>query len=138
MISLTLKSGRYLQKKKEVIEKSLRRYYAQYLNSDFFAVFVEEEHKPAAVAFLSIAEKPAGISFPTGKTATVFNVLTYPQYRRKGYATKAMKMLIEEAKKKDVSYIELLATKDGRPLYQKLGFEEFQPSGFLEMKLMLV
>lgn len=36
-------------------------------------------------------------------------------------------MAIEDAKRLDLAYIELSASKAGYPLYQKLGFEEEQP-----------
>ncbi len=125
-------------KQRSTIEYSLRHYYAEHINNDFFAVFVQEGGVVASVAFLSITEKPASSAFPTGKAGTLLNVFTYPQYRKKGYATKAISMLIQKAKEENLSYVELSTTESGRPLYEKLGFEVPEASPFPQMKLVLI
>ena len=63
-------------------------------------------------------------SFITGKTGTVLNVYTKPEYRKKGYAKKIMNMMLEDAKAENVSIIELKATEDGYSLYRSVGFED--------------
>ena len=63
-------------------------------------------------------------SFITGKTGTVLNVYTKPEYRKKGYAKKLMNMMLEDAKAENVSIIELKATEDGYSLYRSVGFED--------------
>ena len=122
----------------EVIENSLRQYYPKHLNIDFFAAFVEAGSEIASAAFLAISEKPANLSFPTGKVGTVLNVFTYPEYRKKGYASSTMNALICEAKKQNLSYIELSASQSGKPLYEKLGFKEITSGHFTDMKLSLL
>ena len=124
---------------REIIESNLRQYYSAYLNTDFFAAFAEENNEIASVAFLAISRKPANLSFPTGKIGTILNVLTYPQYRKKGYATGAMNALICEAKRRNLSYLELSSTESGKSLYKKLGFIDSLPSeNFTDMKLSLL
>lgn len=120
---------------KKQITSQLRAYYKKHLNRDFFAVLAEKEEETVSAAFLVIYEKPANPWFKTGKTATLLNVLTYPQHRKKGYAAKAIKMLIEKAKQLDVSYIDLSASETGKPLYEELGFVEVHST---EMRLRLV
>jgi len=63
---------------------------------------------------------------------------SYPEYRKMGYATNTMNLLIDEAKKQDASYIELSASDLGKSLYKKLGFQEHKPSHFTEMKMSLL
>ena len=109
---------------REQLAAQLGPYFKTHLNRDFFAALAEDEVTLAAAAFLAVAEKPANPNFPTGKTGTVLNVFTYPAYRRRGYATAAMNALIDVAKQQDLSYLELSASQSGKPLYQKLGFEE--------------
>ena len=75
-------------------------------------------------AFLLIVDKPMSPSFITGKTGTVLNVYTKPEYRKKGYAKKLMNMMLEDAKAENVSNIELKATEDGYSLYRSVGFED--------------
>lgn len=75
-------------------------------------------------AFLLIVEKPMSPSFITGKTGTVLNVYTKPEYRHRGYAKELMKMILEDAVAQDVSIIELKSTEDEYSLYKSVGFED--------------
>ena len=120
------------------METNLRQYFAEHINRDFFAAIVEADEKIVATAFLAVSAKPANLSFPTGKTGTILNVLTYPEHRRKGYAESSLKLFLEEARRQNLSYIELSASEMGKPLYQKLGFREKVPSDFTEMRLSLL
>jgi predicted GNAT family acetyltransferase len=123
----------------EQIRTQLQSYYSKHMNDDFFAAFVEDEDgNVVSTAFLVIVEKPANLSWPTGKTGTILNVLTYSDYRNKGYATMALNLLIDIAKKQDVSFIDLSASELGRSLYKKLGFQEKGSSHFTEMRKYLL
>ena len=123
----------------DMIENNLRWYYLKYLNTDFHAALVEIDNEIASVAFLAISAKPANLTFPTGKTGTVLNVLTYPEHRKKGYATTTMNLLLDEANRQGLSYVELSASQAGKSLYQKLGFKESKPSEhFTQMTLSLL
>jgi len=114
-------------------------YYPKHLNTDFFAALVEDDGgKIGSTVFLAISEKPANLSFPTGRTGTILNVLTYPEYRRQGCATLALSRIIDEAKRQNLSYLELSASEMGKPLYARLGFHEIGHSHFTDMKLNLV
>ena len=75
-----------------------------------------------STVFLLIQERPANPSFLTGLTGTILNVYTIPVYRRRGIAERLLKMAIREAERKNLSYIELKATRSGEPLYRRLGF----------------
>jgi len=124
---------------REAIETNLREYYSKYLNTGFFATLAEEDGEITSVAFLAISTRPANLSFPTGKIGTILNVLTYPEYRKRGYATSTMGALIFEARNQNVSYIELLSSESGKSLYQKLGFvESVKSEHFIDMKLSLL
>ena len=67
-------------------------------------------------------EQPANLWHINGRTATVLNVYTAPDVRRLGYAEGVMRLLMEHAATLDLSYIDLQAAPQGRPLYEKLGF----------------
>jgi len=123
---------------KDLISSQLRQYYSKHLNHDFFAAFTENESgEIASTAFLVIIEKPANLSWLTGKTGLILNVLTYTEFRKMGYATKTIDLLIEEAREQNLSFIELSASDSGKSLYKKLGFHELEPSRFTEMKMSL-
>lgn len=124
---------------KERIRNQLQEYYTTHLNADFFAAFMENETGTiVSTAFLVISEKPANLSWPTGKTGLILNVLTYSEYRNKGYATNLLNFLIEKAKELDVSYLELSASELGKSVYKNLGFHEKESSHFTEMKMDLI
>ncbi len=82
----------------------------------------EADGTAVSTAYLAASEKPANPRFITGKTATLHNVFTYPEYRGRGYATAVLECIIRQAKAMNVSVIELSATETGRPVYEKLGF----------------
>lgn len=108
----------------KLIESLLPGYYEKHLNKDLMAYVVRNENDIVSCAFLLIVEKPMSPSFITGKTGTVLNVYTKPEYRKKGYAKKLMNMMLEDAKAENVSKIELKATEDGYSLYRSVGFED--------------
>jgi GNAT superfamily N-acetyltransferase len=86
------------------------------------------------VAYLATNKKPPNQNFINGKTGTLLNVFTYPEYRNQGMATELLRRIIEEAKKESINEIELSATKAGEKIYKKLGFKE---SKYKEMNIEL-
>lgn len=108
----------------KVIKASLPIYYEKHLNKDLMIYIARGEENIVSCAFLLIVEKPMSPSFITGKTGTVLNVYTKPEYRNKGYAKRLMTMLLEDATEHGLSVIELKSTEEGYPLYKAVGFEE--------------
>ncbi len=108
----------------ELMKSTLPSYYTKHLNKDLIVYVARDEEDIVACAFLLIVEKPMSPSFITGKTGTVLNVYTKPEYRKKGYAKKLMTMMLEGAKAQGLSVIELKATEDGYSLYKSVGFED--------------
>ena len=108
----------------EVIEikKELPDYFKKHISNDLFIFVVREEQTIVACAFLLVIEKPMSPAFINGKTGTVLNVYTCPAYRRKGYARLIMETLLEEAKKLQLSVVDLKSTDDGYYLYKSVGF----------------
>ena len=121
--------------RKNEFSAQLRSYFAiHFEHGDFAAVFAEDTEKVASVGYLIISERPPAPSFPNGRIGTVLNVLTYPEYRRRGFATLILQRLIAVARDMQVSSVDLLATADGKELYSKLGFDT---SGYCPMRLRL-
>ncbi len=133
---LTTDMGSLKAEDEAVIKSQLVNYIIRNLNQTFIAYFAEVDKKVVSTAFLAISEKPANPRFITGKTGTLLNVLTYPEYRRKGLASKVILSIIKEARQLGVSYIELSATEEGKPVYEKLGFSEIK-SKYTAMRLQL-
>ena len=119
------------------IRKQLDGYYEDHINKDFYAYIAEEEGQVVASAFLLVVERPANPSFPTGRIGTILNVYTRPGYRRRGLAGRLLEMVKKDAKELRLSYLELLATEEGYPLYLKQGFRDYK-SKCMEMRLELI
>ena len=115
--------GNLYPDEKEKIQEQLHYYFPKHISDGtFIGVIAESNNEVMCVAYLAISEKPANPSFLTGKTGTLLNVLTYPQYRRQGIAIKVINKILDEAKRYGISHIDLLATNEGKPLYEKIGF----------------
>ena len=106
----------------EAIKRELPGYFQAHLGKDLFVYVIRDGQTIVSCAFLLTVEKPMSPAFINGKTGMVLNVYTCPSYRRKGCAKKIMEALLSEAKKMEISVIELKATKDGYPLYRSIGF----------------
>lgn len=116
--------GNLTEDQESAIRLQLASYFTKHINNDFLAILAETKNDVVSTAFFVIDERPANPIFITGKAGTLLNVFTYPKYRRMGFAKKVIERIIEEAKQIGVSSIDLLATQDGKPLYEKLGFTE--------------
>lgn len=122
---LKMNKGFLSSEDEEIIRKQLYNYFEKHIPlGDFIAMIGELDNKIVATAFLILQERPANSSFITGLTATLLNVMTYPEFRRKGIAMKVIQALIEDAKSLGVSSIDLSSTENGKELYKKLGFVE--------------
>ena len=120
----------------QVLRVQLPLYFSRHLGKDCHVYLAEEHQSAVSCAFLIVLEKPANPTFPTGKVGTVMNVYTRPVYRRRGFACALLEQLISDARKMDLSYLELKATEQGRHLYQRLGFNR-EISRYLPMRLIL-
>lgn len=108
----------------EDLKKNLGDYFEKSLkNNEFLAVAIDNEGTIYSVAFLSIAERPPRNSNEPSRIGTVYNVYTYPQYRKQGFATKVMERLCEEAGNLNLCAVDLYGSNEGKPLYEKLGFK---------------
>ena len=106
----------------EAIKRELPGYFQAHLGKDLFVYVIRDGQTIVSCAFLLTVEKPMSPAFINGKTGMVLNVYTCPSYRRKGCAKKIMEALLSEAKKMEISVIELKATEDGYHLYRSVGF----------------
>ena len=66
------------------------------------------------------------------RRATILNVYTDPEYRRRGIARKLMQAIIAWCQRQGFARITLHASDDGRHLYESLGFE---PSNEMRLNL---
>lgn len=131
---LTEDNGRLDSAELTLLKQSLPDYFMRNLNQNIFCYAARQGQEIVACAFLLVIEKPMSPAFITGKTGTVMNVYTKPEYRHCGYARKLMEMLLADAAEQNLSVVELKATEAGYPLYKSLGFEDVK-SKYHSMKI---
>lgn len=117
-----------------IAERSRDFFERRLPRNDLVAMFGEENGVVLSTAFLLVSEKPANPDFPNGLVGTILNVYTLPDHRGKGHSTKVMAALVEEGRKMGLAALDLLATHEGKGLYEKLGFTV---SGYSSMRLFL-
>jgi GNAT superfamily N-acetyltransferase len=66
------------------------------------------------------------------RRATILNVYTDPEYRRRGIARQLVQTMIAWCQREGFARVTLHASDDGRHLYESLGFE---PSNEMRLKL---
>ncbi len=104
------------------IRMGLPDYFEKNLNQNIFCYLGKDNEQIVACAFLLLVEKPMSPAFINGRTGTVLNVYTKPEYRYKGYGKLVMEKLLSDAVKKNLSVVELKSTEDGYSLYKSVGF----------------
>ncbi len=125
--------GELSEVEEQALKAVLPQYFQIHLNRDMEGFLAVEKNDIIGIAMLVIIEKPANPRFITGKTGTVLNVYVKPENRRQGIGTRLISLLIDFAEQQQLDYIELKATKDGYPLYEKLGFME-EKSHYIPMR----
>lgn len=104
---------------------SLRKYFSPALREGKYISWIADyRRKPVGFSGMVIREQPGNFEIPKGKTGYILNIFTLKEFRKNGIASKLMKKLIEEGQLLDLDRVELRATRDGEPVYRKMGFAE--------------
>ncbi|MEI8201320.1 MAG: GNAT family N-acetyltransferase [Eubacteriales bacterium] len=104
------------------LRTQLAVYIPKHLNRDLFIFTAKDNRRIISTVFLSMTEKIPNTEYPNGITGIVHNVYTYPAYRKAGMATALLQEMVKQARFLDISAVDLIATDEGRPLYEKAGF----------------
>lgn len=112
---------------RECMENQLPDYFNRKLGDELVAFVAKDDEKVVSVAYLHIIEMPANSILLNGLYGEVLSVYTEPEYRGKGLCTTLIKNLIEYGEKRGLGRVDLSATRDGYPIYSKLGFVDKEP-----------
>lgn len=107
-----------------IIANNLQVYFQEHLNKDLLVFVCRNTDEIVSCCFLCVSEKPPNPTFINGKTGTILNVYTKPEYRKNGIAGKLLNMLLAESEKIGLDFVELKATDSGYSLYKSIGFED--------------
>ena len=107
---------------KECMEKQLPDYFNRKLGDELVAFVAKDAERIVSVAYLHIIEMPANSILLNGLYGEVLSVYTEPEYRGKGLCTQLIRNLVEYGKKRGLGRVDLSATKEGYPIYAKVGF----------------
>ena len=116
------------------VEKQSRAYYEKALaDGTHTALLVSDHGQFIGAGGISYYRVMPTYHNPTGRKGYIMNMYTRPEYRRKGIAFHTLDLLIQDARKKGITFVSLEATTAGRPLYEKYGFSGMKD----EMELIL-
>lgn len=107
---------------KKCMEKQLPDYFNRKLGDELVAFVAKDGERIVSVAYLHIIEMPANSILLNGLYGEVLSVYTEPEYRGKGLCTQLIRNLVEYGKKRGLGRVDLSATKEGYPIYVKVGF----------------
>ena len=71
-----------------------------------------------------LTKDDGSVAVAEGRQAIVVNVYTEPEFRRRGLARALMEAVIAWAREADIESLVLHAARDGKALYEQLGFEQ--------------
>lgn len=102
-------------------------YFARKLGTELIAFIAKDDDRIVSVAYLHIIEMPANSILLNGIYGDVLSVYTEPEYRGQGLCTQLMKNLVEYGKENRLGRVDLSATREGYPIYKKVGFLDKEP-----------
>ncbi len=100
-------------------------YFRRKISDGSYLQFIlEDDGEFASTAGVLFQEYPPSIDWLGAHRGYVTSVYTVPKYRKRGYASKLIGMIIEEARKRKLGNLWLLASPEGENTYRRLGFAE--------------
>jgi GNAT superfamily N-acetyltransferase len=105
------------------LTEAMRKYLAQKMpKGEFLAWVAEVDSQIVATTGLVFLQRPPVNGNLSGLEAYVMNIYTLPQWRGKGIATALLTEMISFVRGTEARRIWLHASKEGKRLYEKLGF----------------
>lgn len=93
-------------------------------DGSFRAWLADVEGQVAACGGLVIRQAPPTYHNLSGREGYILGMYTRPEFRRRGLATAIMHTILDTLRAEGIQRATLRASYEGRPLYEKLGFEQ--------------
>ncbi len=107
-----------------MLYQSNYQYIQDELNKGIFIWVVEEQGEIVGTIGLNLFQKPPTYTNPSGREAYIMNVYVKEEYRGRGYGTQLVRTVLNYCEERGYEKVDIVATKEGKPLYLKLGFKE--------------
>lgn len=117
-------------------EEQVRSHLKNNLGKNLIGFIARKNGTIIATAYLLIIGKIPNPTVRNGRCGEVLSVYTDPHYRGQGIAKTLLEGLIEYAREKNLTKIDLKATESGLNLYKKVGFKELKQK-YTNMRLYL-
>lgn len=129
--------GKEVEDDIDTYRANIVEHFKKNLGNNLIGFIAKIDNKIIATAYLLIIEKIPNPYVKNGLCGEVLSVYTKPEYRNKGIAHNLLLNLIDYAKDKKLSKIDLKATSLGYNLYKKVGFIELKQPKYTVMRINL-
>ncbi|HIW28735.1 MAG TPA: GNAT family N-acetyltransferase [Candidatus Luteococcus avicola] len=104
-------------------QQASRQWFAERLDHADYGIFVvTAAGQVVASAVGSARDCAPSPSVPEGRDVLISTVCTFPEWRGRGHGRRAFDAVLDWARSTGIRRAELMATPDGRPMYEKAGF----------------
>ncbi|MFC5382077.1 GNAT family N-acetyltransferase [Aquipuribacter nitratireducens] len=93
-------------------------------SDDVHVQVVDVDGAVVAMAMGCLRDSAPSPTSPSGGDVLVSNVVVRPEHRRRGHARRVLRGVLSWAADRGIARVELVATGQGRSLYEALGFRE--------------
>lgn len=114
-------------------QKSYEYFKENIQSGDFVAYVAVVNSEIIATSGVCFYTLPPTYEHLDGKNAYIMNMYTKPKYRGKGIASLLLSLVVQEAKNRNCTKINLNSTEMGKPIYEKYGF--FMITNYMEYHL---
>ena len=129
--------GTEVEKEVDTYRSNIEVHFKNNLGNNLIGFIAKTNGKIIATAYLLIIEKIPNPYVKNGLCGEILSVYTNPEYRNRGIAHQLLLNLIDYAKERKLSKIDLKATTSGYNLYKKIGFIELKQPKYTNMRIYL-
>lgn len=108
----------------ELIRENENFYIRHIADGSHLAFVALCQNEEAGCGALCLTEELPSPDNPTGKCGYLMNIYVKDKFRQHGIAHKIVERLIEEATAHNCKKIYLETTRQGRPVYESMGFQD--------------